>query len=68
MAASQHVYPDGNNPQSGETRRKHPSGHADSSLQMKLENISRMMESTDLSSHSPANNTGVRPIFSGKLH
>ncbi|XP_072032692.1 ankyrin repeat domain-containing protein 27-like [Amphiura filiformis] len=65
MAASQNVYADGNNTPSDTERRRHPSGQADTSLQMKLENITRMMESTPLSSNSAAHGAGLQPIFSG---
>ena len=67
MAASQQVYSESNS-SSGEEkrRRKHPSGHADTSLQMKLENITRMMESSP-SLSSPVSSSMVRPIFSGKI-
>ena len=67
MAASQQVFSESNS-SSGEAhrRKRHPSGHADTSLQMKLENITRMMESSP-SLSSPVSSSMVRPIFSGKI-
>ena len=69
MAASEQVYSgrsssdssDGSSRTSSD-RRRHPSGHNDTTIQSKLDNITRMMERGAPLSPVPQ---GMQPIFSG---